>query len=450
MRRRQFLRATAAGSLAAATGCLGGVVRSGDTATPTTSSGTSTDETPGQTHDGGWPMADFAAGATGHNPAASTAEPTETAWTLSFREHEWFSDPAIDAERAYFGVKDWEETPATSMVRAHALDDGSEVWAESLPHAQVFAPARGSVDGDDAVFVAFGQDNSNTDHGHGEVRAFAAESGDELWSRSVGRQISGPPVYAGSRVLVPTEGLGEGGVHALDAASGEQDWFFDTARDTNESPTVADDTVFVSSDREELAALDAETGDVQWRTATNRGTTRPVVNRGEGLVYVGFRRGLEAFAVEGGDPEWTFEVTEPSTPSEDLLGVVAEPVLADGTLYVRTSDTSGFAVGDPGNLYAVDPATGDSHWTLTGGRPDSVVVGADGHALVARASAEAAGTGPGTDTSDGELVCVTPNGEAKWTSDAKAPLAVGHGYLFCFEGARASAPGTSTLTVSSL
>jgi len=177
MRRRQFLHASAVTALAAATGCLGGDPEAGgarDPSTTQTTTGTTpTDEIPEPTQDGGWPMADFAASATGHNPDASTAEPSGTEWTLSFREHEWVSDPAVDAEHAFFGVKDWAETPATSEVRAHALAEGSETWSRSLPYGQVFSPALGDCDGDDAVFVASGQDNSNTDHGHGEVRALA-------------------------------------------------------------------------------------------------------------------------------------------------------------------------------------------------------------------------------------------------------------------------------------
>ena len=391
-------------------------------------------------------MADHDAAATGHNPDASVPKPGDAAWTLDFGEYEWFSAPSLDLERAYVGVKRWAETPANTEVRAHNLADGSVEWSHGLPHSGTFQPALGTgPDGDPALFVVSGQDDSNTGPGKGSVRALDPKTGDRHWEWSVDRVLGCPPVVADGFVYVATTPYGKPGVYALDVRSGEKEWFFPGGEVLHNAPTVADGTAYVSSGREELAALDATSGEVEWRVPSRADDCRPVVNSTAGLVYVGNRRGLEAFDAADGDRKWTFTATDTSTPEEDWLGVTTEPVVAGDTLYVRTSDTSGFSVGDPGNLHALDAASGERLWTLESGRPDSHVVGANGRALVTRASAADAGTASGSDEPNRSLVSLDSDGGTVWTAGTWAPLSVGSGHLFCYRGDRASAPGTATL-----
>jgi outer membrane protein assembly factor BamB len=236
-------------------------------------------------------------------------------------------------------------------------------------------------------------------------------------------------------------------VHALDAATGSERWRFETGDVLHHTPTVAGGRVFVSNGRDQLAALALGDGAKQWETNAMADDTRPVVVPEQGLVLVGNSFGLEAFCTNSGDRVWRLVTSTQDTPEEDYLGVISEPVVTNDHIYVQTHDTSPFAIGDVGNMYGLDPATGAVQWQFAAERPASRLIGAGGVAILRQAPAGQAPAPGETETpTDAELIGVNIDGNIVWRlSEPWKPMAVGMERLLVYRGDRASLDGEVTI-----
>jgi len=149
------------------------------------------------------------------------------------------------AERVFVGDDD--------VVRALALEDGTELWRREFDFtvSRVTSP-RAAMD--DTVFVG--------DY-DGRLLALSPLEGDTRWTLEVGRDQFYPQVERTSERLF----VGGAAVHALDPVSGEREWSFGTDRRGSFGISVGR-TVFARNGPENrLYALDPDTGDRRWRFA---------------------------------------------------------------------------------------------------------------------------------------------------------------------------------------
>lgn len=261
-------------------------------------------------------------------------------------------------------------------------------------------------------------------------------TGEQRWRWTVNRSLAGPVVVADGRVFVHNTSHGKTAVHALDATTGEELWRFETGPVLHHAPTVADGRVFVSNGRHALAALRASDGTVGWEIETNADDMRPVVDATRGHVLMGHRRGLEAFSATNGERVWNLTTTAADTKDENYLGVIRGPVVTDDVLYVQTSDTSDFEIGDLGRFYGVAPATGEIRWSLESGRPASHALGAGGLAILARhLPEENATSGNPRQPAIADVAAVAADGTIRWTMGGRwEPVAVGTGQYVAYRG----------------
>ncbi|GAB3019138.1 outer membrane protein assembly factor BamB family protein [Natronobiforma cellulositropha] len=224
-----------------------------------------------------------------------------------------------------------------------------------------------------------------------------AEPGELQWAFETDERVTSSPTVADSIAYV---GSRDHHVYAVDVETGEEVWRFETEGEVHASPAVDGGTVYVGSFDNHLYALDADTGELYWRTDTySQLVSSPTV--ADGTVYIG-GGSLSAIDAQTGALEWTYlspgfiessptvvdDVvyvtsydtsverghinavgTEPGVwwgqPEVDLMWVTeiddqitASPTVADGTVYVGTRG---------GELYALEPDTGDQQWVSDAG-----------------------------------------------------------------------------------
>lgn len=197
------------------------------------------------------------------------------------------------------------------------------------------------------------------DDGTGNARkrsAFDAETGEHLWTPSIGEDMDYPVAVSDETVFVCDS---EAGLLALDVDDGSIGWSRDDATYL-QAPSVADGRVFALSEHDSergITAVDADSGSNLWNRRL--GVWRPVAATGQ-TVYltvhpdIGPRRDLSAARLvaldaETGETRW-----------EQDTGVSTTPTLADGTLYV-----GGRTEARTGMVAAFDASTGERLWEFS-------------------------------------------------------------------------------------
>ena len=212
------------------------------------------------------------------------------------------------------------------------------------------------------------------------VRAFDATTGAQVWSVGVGRPedrqggiswingestgafgvlFGGGVSYDNNRVYA-TSGIGD--VAAFDAATGAQIWRVRPGGPMRGAPTIANDNVYVTTQDNQLFALNPADGAVRWtasgtlETAGVFGTAAPAAS--QGTVVAGFSSGeLTAYRYENGRVLWQDALarTSISTAVSSLSDIDADPVIDAGRVY---------AVGQGGRMVALELNTGQRVWEI--------------------------------------------------------------------------------------
>jgi outer membrane protein assembly factor BamB len=212
------------------------------------------------------------------------------------------------------------------------------------------------------------------------VRAFDANTGAQVWSIAVGRPedrqggiswwngestgafgvlFGGGVSYDNNRVYA-TSGIGD--VAAYDAATGTEIWRVRPGGPLRGAPTIANDNVYVTSQDNQLYALNPADGRVRWNasgtieTAGVFGTAAPAAS--QGTVVAGFSSGeLTAYRYENGRVLWQDALarTSISTAVSSLSDIDADPVIDNGRVY---------AVGQGGRMVALELNTGQRLWEI--------------------------------------------------------------------------------------
>jgi outer membrane protein assembly factor BamB len=110
------------------------------------------------------------------------------------------------------------------------------------------------IDGDVTQTLALAHDTVYAGTNIGQVGAFDAGTGAELWKTDLGARITSAPTVAGEIVLIGTQG---GAVVALDARTGKSLWTFQTQGRITASPVVAGGVMYVASHDGTLYAVAA-------------------------------------------------------------------------------------------------------------------------------------------------------------------------------------------------
>ena len=192
----------------------------------------------------------------------------------------------------------------------------------------------------------------------GVIRAIDATTGANIWDHDSDLRITGGPGVSTTLVLV---GTSEGDVLALSPETGEELWRTVVSSEILSSPREADGIVIVRTIDGKIFALDATDGRRLWvydRTVpalTLRGTSSPIID--SNLVIAGFDEGrIAVMELVTGKLVWETKVTVARGRSEleRMVDIDAEPLVADGIIYVATYQ---------GNIAAVALDTGGILWT---------------------------------------------------------------------------------------
>jgi len=272
----------------------------------------------------------------GLSTPAAAQEPGEAEWTFETGGAVYASPTIMDAT-VYIGSGD-------GNLYALDAETGEEQWSFEAAGDGVRSSAY-VVDG----LVYVGAENAN-------VYALDAETGEEQWVyETVADPVRSSPTVVDGTVYVGGSYKKEGGtedhnVYALDAETGEEQWQFEAGYYVSAAPAVALDTVLIGAGNKKMYGLDAETGEQQWVYDTIGRVSSAATTVGDWVFFSTEGSHITALDIETGEEQWDSEVYVEETACCMNIYPTYEPTWADGSLY---------AAGDPGEIYRVDPATGD-------------------------------------------------------------------------------------------
>lgn len=334
MDRRRFLAtAGAAASLGSTAGCSGlrGSGSSGGTASPNEDEGTPTIPSPLEGQYNG-----FQGGSRHRGSVEGTVTgDLEAAWAYSVAtdssDHR-VGTPALVDGTVY--VPEGIVSEGTLMGYLTALDagSGSVEWQSEMPGQHFVGTA---VFADGVVLSRFGR----------TLVAVDAAAGEELWRQDM--TMATPAVKDGT-VFVPTVTSDGRVLAALDLRAGETLWTRSTTR-PGKPPAVADDLVYYVDER--IYGVDPDDGSVQWTGDTDHAAnTAPTV--AEETIFVGtIRNGMAAIDRANGEQRWWNTV--PTLGSSSGPVTPTSPAVDDGSLFT----TSLFSVA------SLDAASGNVRWS---------------------------------------------------------------------------------------
>lgn len=202
--------------------------------------------------------------------------------------------------------------------------------------------------------------------------AIEASSGAELWKFRCDSSVSSSPAVVGGVAYI---GSLSGSVYAIDVSSGKELWRFRGVSATgggpvSSSPAVVGGVVYFgvyvdnlsnqysqTLDQTYLFAVDASSGELLWKRESGGagccgvGSSTPAVVGG--VAYYGSYGHLYAFNASTGSQQWKFGIGDIGSAHQGSAGRAGSPAVADGVVYVGSTDSF---------LYAVDASSGALLW----------------------------------------------------------------------------------------
>ena len=192
------------------------------------------------------------------------------------------------------------------------------------------------------------------------LHAFAADTGAKLWTAAVpegdnnrAARFGGGASYDDGKVYA-TDGLGD--VVAFNAADGKQLWRAKPGGPLRGAPTLANGQVYVLSQDNQIFALDQADGKVVWTQSASLetqglfGVAAPAAS--SGTIVAGFSSGeLNAYRYENGRNLWQDALSRSSMTMSvsSLADINADAVIENGRVY---------AIGEGGRMVSLDLGTG--------------------------------------------------------------------------------------------
>lgn len=299
-------------------------------------------------------------GTSGGNAAwgAAVLAPFDTLWRLD-TGFEFFSAPAISANRIYVGCND-------GRFRCIDATSGSTLWSYGITCGMCGEAAVDSqrvyFGGQDGYVYALGRDSGNLDwsaglgyhvfadvailadtliltgNSFGQVAALNSSDGTVVWDQTPGGLVLGPCVVD-SLVIFSTED----GVIAVYDVSGDQVWKRDFSAQAS-APSATPDAVFAGFSDGVVRRMDLHSGETVWETDLTSTSSRTVLSRPvlvDSVLLVGSCDSrLVLLDAADGTVKW-------ETGFENWIQV--PPVVADSVVYVT---------GDDQRLHLLDLETG--------------------------------------------------------------------------------------------
>jgi outer membrane protein assembly factor BamB len=234
---------------------------------------------------------------------------------------------------------------------------------------------------------------------NGNAVALDADTGRELWRRSVGRLNASSPAYHRHRLYIVN--LVPGHVVKLDAKTGKTIWKRSLPGRVESSPVVVDRTVYFGCEDGNLYALSTISGDVRW-SASLGGPVKSAPAYYGGTLYVGDYGGsMNAVDAKTGQIRWQSSSLGSGFGTSGAF--YSTPAVAFGRVYAGNNDsrvysfsrkdgtlawsysTGGYAYSGPavantrhspptvyigsfdGNVYALDAKDGSLRWSRSAG-----------------------------------------------------------------------------------
>ncbi|MEE8346691.1 MAG: PQQ-binding-like beta-propeller repeat protein [Dehalococcoidia bacterium] len=239
-----------------------------------------------------------------------------------------YGTPIVSGATVYFAAYNGD-------VYALDLESGEPLWDQ--PFDTDSAIIAGIALDDTALYVADDDGLLHVLDPQTGLQVNVFDAGDSIWAA--------PLLAEGVLYVASVNGL----LYALDAETLEPIWDepFETGHGLISDPVLADGIVLVGGIDRELHAVDAESGVEVWSfAADNWFWGRPLVM--EGTAYAPNLDGrLYAIRLTDGAPVW-------NSPFEALEPLRSAPVLAGDTLVIADRK---------GNVYGLDPETGDRKWS---------------------------------------------------------------------------------------
>lgn len=292
-----------------------------------------------------WPMFQVDARNSGRQP--NTTGPTNGVterWRFQ-PERTRYSEIAVNDQSLFAG----HETKLFAIDKS----EGSRRWSFTIGATIRASPAVA----DGTVYV------------RDPVKIFAvnAETGEQLWNFRMkgsgdGYNRSGLTFFEGT---IYAGGV-DGHVYAVDGDTGEQLWRSSVGGNPSNAhtPAIYNDTVFVTSQRNNVFALDTRDGTKIWHDTLEMSNRKlwisapPTVSRG--TVFVGVRATRDGIA--GADGGRVYGIaTEDGTvrwQTDTTLPVWRSPATDSDTVYVGTNS------GTNGRLYALLQRNGKQRWKM--------------------------------------------------------------------------------------
>lgn len=258
------------------------------------------------------------------------------------------SPPTVDSGRVYIN-----SVENTFFVLDAA--DGHSLWSYSAitEGAHILTSTAPAASGD-VVIAPFTS---------GELVAFIAQNGRQLWTDSLTRtgrfssittlnDIAGDPVIDGGWVFAVSH---SGRMVAIDLRSGQRVWSQEIS--SVQMPWVAGDFVYVVTTNGEVVCVYRRDGGIKWLTPlkafSDSGNKKPIVwygpiLMGDRLFLVSSKHRAMVLSATTGKPlqEWRIEDQ-----------VFSRPVVADGIIYILTNKGKLLAYGDPTLRRSARPST---------------------------------------------------------------------------------------------
>lgn len=258
----------------------------------------------------------------------------------------------------------WSQNGLSSEHNGGHLKAGGnldEIWNESFGEGSskrnvlIASPVADSV-------------NVYTVDAEGEVRAFALDTGKEIWEKKLkpineeaeDASVSGAGLAIFDNNLFITTGFGE--VFALNKENGETVWNKNIKSPIRIAPSVNDNLVIIQTLDNGIYALNINNGEIMWKdkleeeATTMIGGATPAYSAKKDLVVAAFSNGqLQAYKASTGTPLWQ-EWLVPASSTEsmsDITAVKANPIIDEDKV---------FAVGYNAPLIAIDIRTGVKMW----------------------------------------------------------------------------------------
>lgn len=286
----------------------------------------------------------------------------ERRWRVQIGEGH--ASPIVRGEHVYCFSRQGEN----EVVRCLNLDDGGQRWVQeyaapvevdnaAAPHG--LGPKSTPALAENAV-VTFGLS--------GILSAWDAADGARRWQQEFRDRFertwplfgaAASPLIADGSVVVHVGGHDDGALCAFDLADGRQRWALEGDGPAYSSPLVASFSRtphLLTQTQKHVVAVDPARGGLLWQaeftTDYDQNSISPVVV-GDLLLVSGYQRGLAGYRVRKRGRTWEPEL---QWRNPDVSCYMSTPVVIEGLVY-------GFAQERQGQLFCVDPASGDVVWS---------------------------------------------------------------------------------------